>query len=126
MDRDVDRIGALDAGSGTIQALIAPPLDAFSGVSWIFSPIFSGHAGLVWLGFVTLCPGRDGFDLGVLHRDSHEVSFRESLMMSGLYIVLQASPCAVFWLYNGPAPAGSLDELIVNARRPTPPGHGRP
>jgi len=81
-----------------------------------FAELFLGMPVWVWLGFITLVLVVMALDLGVLHRDSHEVSFRESLTMSGLYIALAlAFAGVVYWLYNGPAPAGSTDALIVNA-----------
>jgi len=77
---------------------------------WLGMPVW------VWLGFVVLVLAVMALDLGLLHREAHEVSFKESLTMSGLYIVLAlAFAGVVFWLYNGPAPPGSIDALIVNA-----------
>ncbi len=77
---------------------------------WLGMPVW------VWLGFVVLVLVVMALDLGLLHREAHEVSFKESLTMSGLYIVLAlAFAGVVFWLYNGPAPPGSIDALIVNA-----------
>ena len=82
----------------------------------ILTDLFLGMPVWVWLGFITLVLVVMALDLGVLHRDSHVVTFRESVTMSGLYIVLAlAFAGVVFWLYNGPAPAGSTDALIVNA-----------
>jgi tellurite resistance protein TerC len=82
----------------------------------ILTALWLGMPAWVWLGFITLVLVVMALDLGVLHRDSHEVSFKESLTMSGLYIALAlAFAGVVFWLYNGPAPAGSIDALIVNA-----------
>lgn len=55
-------------------------------------------------------------DLGVLHRDAHAVSFRESLVTSALYVVLAVGFAAVVYaLYNGPPPQGSIDQQILNA-----------
>jgi len=77
---------------------------------WLGMPVW------VWLGFVTLVLVVMALDLGLLHREAHVVSFKESLTMSGLYIVLAlAFAGVVFWLYNAPAPPGSIDALIVNA-----------
>jgi len=82
----------------------------------ILTELFLGMPVWVWLGFITLVLVVMALDLGVLHRDSHVVTFRESVTMSGLYIALAlAFAGVVFWLYNGPAPAGSTDALIVNA-----------
>jgi len=77
---------------------------------WLGMPVW------VWLGFVTLVLVVMALDLGLLHREAHVVSFKESLTMSGLYIVLAlAFAGVVFWLYNALAPPGSIDALIVNA-----------
>jgi tellurite resistance protein TerC len=77
---------------------------------WLGMPVW------VWLGFITLVLVVMALDLGILHRESHEVTFKESLTMSVLYIILAlAFAGVVYWLYDGPAPSGSIDQQIVNA-----------
>lgn len=77
---------------------------------WLGMPLW------VWLSFITLVLVVMALDLGILHREAHVVSFKESLTMSVLYIMLAlAFAGVVYWLYDGPAPAGSIDRSIVNA-----------
>ncbi len=47
---------------------------------------FLGQATWLWLVFVTVVVSLLAFDLGVLHRDDHEIGVRESLWLSGGYI----------------------------------------
>ena len=49
---------------------------------------FLGTPLWMWAGFITLVVALLAFDLGVLHRDSHEIGVRESLKLSALYIAL--------------------------------------
>jgi tellurite resistance protein TerC len=42
----------------------------------------------MWLGFFGLVVALLAFDLGVLHRDQHEIGVRESLLLSAFYIAL--------------------------------------
>lgn len=50
--------------------------------------IFLGQPAWMWLGFIGLVMALLAFDLGVLHRDGHEINVRESLLLSGFYIAL--------------------------------------
>jgi len=45
----------------------------------ILQTAFLGHAVWLWLVFVTVVVALLAFDLGVLHRDDHEIGIRESL-----------------------------------------------
>jgi tellurite resistance protein TerC len=54
----------------------------------ILTSIFLGQPLWMWLGFLGLVALLLAFDLGVLHRDGHEIEVRESLMLSGFYIAL--------------------------------------
>ena len=47
---------------------------------------FLGQATWLWLVFVGVVVALLAFDLGVLHRDDHEIGIRESLWLSGGYI----------------------------------------
>ena len=47
---------------------------------------FLGQATWLWLVFVAVVVALLAFDLGVLHRDDHEIGIRESLWLSGGYI----------------------------------------
>src|SRR5690606_15283359 len=42
------------------------------------------------------------FDLGVLHRDDHEIGVRESLLLSALYVVMGLLFGAWVWTHLGP------------------------
>lgn len=58
-----------------------------------------------WLVFVGLVIGLLAFDLGVLHRKSHEIGVRESLMLSAFYITIGALFSLWIWRSMGAAPA---------------------
>lgn len=82
----------------------------FLQVIWLGMPVS------IWISFVALIVTIMVLDLTVLHRNAHEVSFRESLAMSTLYVAIAvAFAGVVWWLYHGPAPVGSIDAEIVNA-----------
>ena len=51
-----------------------------------FQSPFLGQATWLWLVFVAVVVALLAFDLGVLHRDDHEIGVRESLWLSGGYI----------------------------------------
>lgn len=90
---------------------------AFFDSSWLGMPVWA------WTGFIALIVSIMVLDLGVLHRKAHEVSFKESMAMSALYVAIAlAFAGVVFWLYNGPAPQGSIDAAIINA--PSEPERG--
>ncbi|SFS72691.1 TerC family protein [Brevundimonas viscosa] len=47
-----------------------------------------GKPAWMWLAFMTVVVALLALDLGVLHRDQHEIGVRESLLLSGMYIVI--------------------------------------
>lgn len=51
-----------------------------------FSADFLGTPTWVWLTFIGIVVALLAFDLGVLHKDDHEIGVQESLMLSGGYI----------------------------------------
>lgn len=55
-------------------------------VSGILQAQFLGHAAWLWLSFIAIVTMLLAFDLGVLHRDDHEIGVRESLLLSAGYI----------------------------------------
>jgi tellurite resistance protein TerC len=55
----------------------------------------------MWLGFFTLVVVLLAFDLGVLHRDGHEIGVRESLGLSGFYIALGLAFGGFIWFSLG-------------------------
>ncbi|MFO0439512.1 MAG: TerC family protein, partial [Betaproteobacteria bacterium] len=60
-----------------------------------------GHAAWLWLGFIGIVITLLAFDLGVLHRDDHEIGVRESLLLSGGYIGIALLFGAWVWWYLG-------------------------
>ncbi len=47
-----------------------------------------GKPAWMWLAFMTVVTALLALDLGVLHRDQHEIGVRESLLLSGMYIAI--------------------------------------
>jgi tellurite resistance protein TerC len=77
---------------------------------WLGMPIW------IWLGFIAVVLAVLAFDLGVMHRDAHEIGVRESLHMSALYIGLGlAWAGVVYWIYLTHSGAGSIDPQIAAA-----------
>jgi tellurite resistance protein TerC len=62
---------------------------------------FLGHAAWLWLGFIGIVITLLAFDLGVLHRDDHEIGVRESLLLSGGYIGIALLFGTWVWWYLG-------------------------
>jgi tellurite resistance protein TerC len=61
----------------------------------------AGKPAWIWLTFLGLVAAVLIFDLGVLHRDDHEIEIRESLWMSAGYIGLGVAFGAWVWWYFG-------------------------
>ena len=57
-------------------------LMTFFAAEWLGKPAW------MWLTFMTLVLALLVLDLGVLHRDQHEIGVRESLLLSGMYIAV--------------------------------------
>ena len=82
---------------------------------WLGLPIW------VWLSFLAAVLVILAFDLGVLHRESHEIGVRESLKMSAFYVGLGLLwSVAVWWIYYTYAGSQALDPQI--AAQPTAAG----
>lgn len=80
---------------------------------WLGMPVW------VWLAFLVTVLAILVFDLGVLHRETHEIGVRESLWMSGLYIGLGLLwAVAVWWIYYSYGGEKAIDPQI--AALPTP------
>jgi len=78
-----------------------------------------GMPGWIWLTFIAAVLAILAFDLGVLHRDTHEIGVSESLKMSALYISLGlAWAAAVYWIYFNYGNAGAIDPQIAAAATP--------
>ncbi|WP_028770394.1 TerC family protein [Silanimonas lenta] len=75
---------------------------------WLGMPVW------VWLGFLAIVLAILAFDLGVLHRQAHEIELRESLWLSAFYIglgLLWAG--AVWWIYARYGGSEALDPRIA-------------
>jgi tellurite resistance protein TerC len=62
---------------------------------------FMGKPAWVWLAFVGIVVALLAFDLGVLHKDDHEIGVRESLLLSAGYISVALIFGAWVWWYLG-------------------------
>jgi len=62
---------------------------------------FLGHAAWLWLSFISIVTALLAFDLGVLHRDDHEIGVRESLLLSAGYIGVALLFGAWVWWHLG-------------------------
>ena len=58
----------------------------FDALSAWLATDFLGTATWLWLSFLALVAALLAFDLGVLHRDQHEIGVRESLLLSAGYL----------------------------------------
>ena len=82
-------------------------------IPWLGMPVW------VWLAFLAAVIALLVFDLGVLHREAHEVGVKESLWMSALYIGMGlAWAVAVWWIYATYGSAASVDAQIAGAATP--------
>lgn len=70
-------------------------------MDFLFAP-FLGTPVWAWLSFITIVIALLAFDLGVLHRNEHEIGVRESLLMSAFYIALGLGFGGWVWWYMGP------------------------
>jgi tellurite resistance protein TerC len=66
-----------------------------------FTADFMGTAAWVWLTFIGIVIALLTFDLGVLHKDDHEIGVKESLMLSAGYIAAAVAFGAWVWSYMG-------------------------
>jgi tellurite resistance protein TerC len=62
---------------------------------------FLGTAAWIWLAFVTIVVALLAFDLGILHKDDHEIEVAESLWLSAGYISVALIFGAWVWWYLG-------------------------
>ncbi|QYO76269.1 TerC family protein [Devosia salina] len=67
----------------------------------ILTSMFLGQPLWMWLGFLGLVVALLAFDLGVLHRDGHEIEVRESLLLSAFYIALGLAFGGFVWWQLG-------------------------
>jgi len=66
-----------------------------------FAADFLGTPAWVWLTFIGIVIALLAFDLGVLHKDDHEIGVRESLLLSAGYISVALVFGAWVWWYMG-------------------------
>ncbi|BAK76971.1 integral membrane protein TerC [Pseudogulbenkiania sp. NH8B] len=69
-------------------------------MDWIFISVI-GYPLWVWLMFMTLVVALLVFDLGVLHKDQHEIGVKESLKLSAFYIAMGLAFGGWLWWYKG-------------------------
>ncbi|MFG6459940.1 TerC family protein [Roseateles sp. DXS20W] len=62
---------------------------------------FLGKPAWLWMSFLGVVVTLLAFDLGVLHKDDHEIGVRESLMLSAGYIGVALAFGAYVWWYLG-------------------------
>jgi tellurite resistance protein TerC len=67
----------------------------------LLTVLFLGQPLWMWLVFLGIVALLLAFDLGVLHRDNHEIGIRESLLLSGLYIALGLAFGGFVWAQLG-------------------------
>ena len=65
---------------------------------------FLGKPGWMWLAFLGIVIALLAFDLGVLHRDQHEIEVKESLALSAFYIAIALIFGGWVWWHLGPEP----------------------
>lgn len=76
--------------------------------------LFLGKPLWMWLLFIVIVLGLLAFDLGVLHKDDHEIGVAESLRMSAMYIVLGLSFSGfIWWQMDATATAQYLTAFVV-------------
>jgi tellurite resistance protein TerC len=66
-----------------------------------FAADFLGRPAWVWVTFLGIVVALLAFDLGVLHKDDHEIGVRESLLLSAGYISVALAFGAWVWWYMG-------------------------
>jgi tellurite resistance protein TerC len=66
-----------------------------------FASLFLGQPVWMWLGFIGIVITLLAFDLGILHRKTHEIGVRESLALSTLYILLGLGFGGFVWWHLG-------------------------
>lgn len=82
----------------------------FLYVPWLGMPVW------VWAAFILTVLLVLAFDLGVMNKDAHAISVRESLVMSALYIGMGlAWSVVVYWIYLTYSGASSIDPQIAAA-----------
>jgi len=80
--------------------------------NWLGMPVW------IWLAFVTAVITIMAIDLGLLHKEAHTPTFRESATLAGVCMTIGFSFSAVVWWLYYHGYAVSLDEQIASAATP--------
>ncbi len=106
------RAGDIDALADRNIALGILRMEWLTAI-WLGMPLW------LWLTFVAVVLAILVFDLGVLHREAHEIGTRESLWMSAMYLSLGLGwAVAVYFIYLQQDSAGLMDEQLAKAATP--------
>ena len=62
---------------------------------------FLGTPTYFWVAFIAIVIGLLVFDLGILHRDEHEIEAKESLLLYGFYVLIALAFGAWVWFSRG-------------------------
>ena len=62
---------------------------------------FLGTPVYFWIAFISIVIGLLVFDLGILHRDEHEIEAKESLLLYGMYVCIALAFGAWVWFQRG-------------------------
>ncbi|ODT67352.1 MAG: hypothetical protein ABS75_23940 [Pelagibacterium sp. SCN 63-23] len=62
---------------------------------------FLGTPVYFWIAFIAIVIGLLVFDLGILHRDEHEIEAKESLLLYGFYVLIALAFGVWVWLQRG-------------------------
>ena len=83
---------------------------------WSFLPAtWLGMPAWVWLAFITIVAIILAVDLGLFHKEAHEVSLKESAVLAGICMTLGVAFSAVVWWLYYHGYAQSLDDDIAKA-----------
>ena len=77
----------------------------FLFADWLGTPAW------FWLSFLALVVALTAFDLGILHKDEHEIGARESLTLYGFYVAIALAFGGWVWWQRG-SEAG-LDSILA-------------
>jgi tellurite resistance protein TerC len=84
-------------------------LSSTLAVSWLGMPVW------IWLTFLAIVVTILAIDLGLFHKEAHEVSLKESAVLAGTCMTLGFSFSAVVWWLYYKGYATSLDATIASA-----------
>jgi tellurite resistance protein TerC len=88
-----------DVGTSKDNETAGVPMEL---VTAALSSDFLGTPAYFWLAFIGIVIGLLAFDLGILHKDDHEISARESFLLYSGYVGIAALFGAWVWWSHGP------------------------